>query len=83
MHGSVHPHSHAAMAARFDGIFGGNTYDPRFNYEEAKYYARFEREVEAPTAGRDHSYTDLAGKRYFDYSIWCGTVSSRSFFVPS
>ena len=40
-------HTAISMAARFDGIFGGNTYDPRFNYEEAKYYARFEREVEA------------------------------------
>ena len=35
------------MDARFDGIFGGNAYDPRFKDEEAKYYDRFEKEVEA------------------------------------
>ena len=35
------------MDARFDGIFGGNAYDPRFNDEEAMYYNRFEREVVA------------------------------------
>ena len=35
------------MDARFDGIFGGNAHDPRFNDEEAKYYDRFEKEVKA------------------------------------
>lgn len=34
------------MDARFDGIFGGNAYDPRFD-EEAKYYDRFAREAQA------------------------------------
>lgn len=35
------------MAARFDGIFGGNAYDPRVKEEAAKYYERFGREVQA------------------------------------
>lgn len=35
------------MNARFDGIFGGNAYDMRFSDEEAKYYDKFAREVEA------------------------------------